>query len=88
MIFPLTVISCITCALTTFISFLLYVRARMADRSEDPRLSPAQHQQKLAALDRQEQRYQSLHFITLFLFCILGVLILIQLSNRLPPTSL
>jgi hypothetical protein len=32
---------------------------------------------------RKEKLYQSIHFITLFIFVVLGVLILIQLSNRL-----
>lgn len=38
---------------------------------------------RLAELDKQEKKYQSLHFITLTLFVLFGVLILIHLSNRL-----
>ncbi len=34
--------------------------------------------------EKEEQRYQSLHFITLFLFVVFGVLILVQLSQRIP----
>jgi cytochrome bd-type quinol oxidase subunit 2 len=38
---------------------------------------------RLAELEKQEKKYQSLHFITLTLFVLFGVLILIHLSNRL-----
>jgi cytochrome bd-type quinol oxidase subunit 2 len=38
---------------------------------------------RLAGLDKQEKKYQSMHFITLSLFVLFGVLILIHLSNRL-----
>lgn len=51
-------------AIATIIFFLLYVRARMANKKE-------------------EQRYLSLHFITLFLFVLFGVLILIRLSDSI-----
>jgi hypothetical protein len=35
------------------------------------------------AFDRKEERYRSIHFATLALFTLLGVLLLIQLSHRL-----
>ncbi len=38
---------------------------------------------RLAYQDKKEKKYQSLHFITLLLFILFGVLILIHLSNRL-----
>ena len=38
---------------------------------------------RLSNKDEQEKKYQSLHFITLALFVLFGVLILIVLSNRL-----
>ena len=38
---------------------------------------------RLAYQDKKEKKYQSLHFITLSLFVLFGVLILIVLSNRL-----
>jgi hypothetical protein len=41
------------------------------------------HSQRLARLDRLESRYQSIHFITLALFVLFGVLILVHLSNKL-----
>jgi hypothetical protein len=35
------------------------------------------------AFDSREERYRSIHFVTLALFTLLGVLLLIQLSHRL-----
>jgi hypothetical protein len=35
------------------------------------------------AFDRREERYRSIHFITLAIFTLLGVLLLIELSHRL-----
>lgn len=55
----------------------------MADRSELPGLTAREHAQRLARLDRVEKTWQSLHFITLSLFVLFGVLILVQLSHRL-----
>jgi len=40
-------------------------------------------QARLAYQEKKEKKYQSLHFITLSLFVLFGVLILIHLSNRL-----
>lgn len=82
MLFQLTVACCIASAIAMIISFLLYVKARMADRTENPRLDETQQAQRLARLDRDEHRYQTLYFIMGFLFFALGILILIQLSIR------
>jgi cytochrome bd-type quinol oxidase subunit 2 len=38
---------------------------------------------RLAYQEKKEKKYQSIHFITLSLFVLFGVLILIHLSNRL-----
>ncbi|HXB94230.1 MAG TPA: hypothetical protein VNU70_03690 [Puia sp.] len=85
-IFSLTVVACIACAIVTIAAFVLYVRARLADRSESSSSDAAElanHARRMADLDRREQFYQSLHFITLALFVLFGVLILVQLSIRL-----
>jgi cytochrome bd-type quinol oxidase subunit 2 len=74
LIFQLTAAACLVNGVITGIFFLLYIKARMADQSTEP--------------GRDEARYQSIHFITLFLFVLFGVLVLIQLSNRynyVPP---
>ena len=68
------IIACVGNAIVTIVAFFLYVKARLADRTETARL---------AHLDKKEKKYQSLHFITLALFVLFGVLILIVLSNRL-----
>ncbi len=83
MIFTLLIILCITSAITTLITFFLYIRARMADRTETRDSDPDGHARHVSKLDRQERRYLSLHFITLFLFILFGVLILIQLSDSI-----
>lgn len=59
------IIACIANALVTIVTFILYVRARVAGD------------------DRLESRYQAIHFITLALFILFGVLILVHLSNKL-----
>ena len=70
MIFILLIILCIASGIATLITFFLYIRARMAvDRTDEQ--------------DRMEKRCLSLHFITLFLFVLFGVLILIHLSDSL-----
>ena len=65
----------------TIWSFVLYVRTRMAGRDQQPGHTPEQNARRMADLDSREQRYQTLHFISLFIFVLLGVLILVQLSN-------
>jgi hypothetical protein len=83
LLFDLTVICCILSALATVASFLLYIRARMTERNELPEKSNAQNAGRFIEMDRRENRYRSIHFITLFLFVLLGVLILVQLSARI-----
>lgn len=79
--FTLTVIACIVSGIVSLVTFIIYVRARLADRSEPAPLSDeAAYRHKLAGLDRKEHFYQSLHFISLALFVLFGVLILIHLS--------
>jgi hypothetical protein len=73
-LFIFYIVACIGNAIVTIIAFFLYVKARLTDRTETARR---------AQLDKQEKMYQSLHFITLSLFVLFGVLILIVLSNRL-----
>jgi small-conductance mechanosensitive channel len=77
------VIACIVNAVITIVSFFLYIRARLASREQAPGDTAEQYAQKLEGLDRRERRYQSIHFITLALFVLFGVLILIQLSGKL-----
>ena len=83
--FQLYVVLCLLNAIVSIVFFFLYIKARMADRSENPRLTEQQHAEYVAGLDRKESRYQSIHFITLALFVLFGVLILVQLSNRYNP---
>ncbi len=83
MIFTLLIIGCIASAIVTLITFILYIRARLADRTEALDSDPGGHAARVAVLDRQERRYLSLHFITLCLFVLFGVLILIQLSDSI-----
>ena len=59
---------CIICGIVTLITFFLYVRARMSDRPGHEVL---------------EKRYLSLHYLSLFLFVLFGVLILIRLSDSI-----
>lgn len=82
MLLTIVIIGCIGSALATTLAFFLYVRARMTSREEDADSDPDQHARRIVDLDRKEQVYQSLHFITLFAFVTLGVIILVILSNR------
>lgn len=70
-------------AVVTIITFFLYVKARLADRTEARHSTKEGHAACVAELDKKEKKYQSLHFITLSLFVLFGVLLLIHLSNRL-----
>lgn len=65
LIFDLTVILLVMNAVTTVITFVLYVLARMREQT------------------RKEQLYRSIHFVTLALFVLMGVLLLIQISHRI-----
>lgn len=42
---------------------------------------------RMAYREAEERRYRSIHFITLFLFVLFGVLILIRLSDKLNSPS-
>jgi small-conductance mechanosensitive channel len=82
-LFIFYIIACIGNAIVTIVAFFLYVKARLADRTEARHSTEAGHAASLTELDKKEKKYQSLHFITLSLFVLFGVLILIHLSNRL-----
>ena len=77
MLFIFYIVACVGNAVVTIVTFFLYVRTRLADRTE---------RAHLANLDKKEKKYQSIHFITLSLFVLFGVLILIHLSDRLNGT--
>ncbi|HXO77237.1 MAG TPA: hypothetical protein VN824_18415, partial [Puia sp.] len=83
MTFTLLIILCIASAIATLITFFLYIRARMAERAEDQGGDPEGHARRMMVLDRRERRYLALHFITLFLFILFGVLILVHLSDSI-----
>jgi len=82
MLLTILVILAIASAITTLISFVFYIRARVAERAH-PDDGDADLQQQ-AELDRKERLYQSIHYRSLFLFVVLGVLILIIISRRIP----
>jgi hypothetical protein len=76
-------IACISSALVTIVSFFLYIKTRLTIREMPPGGDEKTHAHRLAELDRRETRYQSIHFITLALFVLFGVLILVHLSHKL-----
>ena len=69
-------------ALTTTVSFVLYLKARLAERDHPDAEYP--DPQRMALLDRKEKRYRRIHFISLCLFVVIGVAILSILSHRIP----
>lgn len=73
------IILCVCSALVTLISFILYIRARIAERGHPDEMSP-DHHLRHSELDRKEQLYKSIHFISLLIFVALGVLILVIIS--------
>ena len=77
------IIACVANALVTIVSFFLYVRTRLTVREMPPGGDEKTHARRLAVLDQREKRYQSIHFITLSLFVLFGVLILVHLSHKL-----
>jgi hypothetical protein len=83
LLLQLTVAACLVSAVVTIISFFLYIRTRLADRSPDIHESAEDHARHLRRLDAREERYRSIHFVTLALFTLMGVLLLIQLSHHL-----
>jgi len=80
MLLSILVILAIISALITVISFVFYVRARLAERAhpDDEDVDVLRD----AGLDRKERLYQRIHFLSLLIFVILGVLILIIISHR------
>ena len=84
--FALLVILCIASALTSLVSFVLFLKARTAERDHPDEMEP-EGQRRHGELLRKEQLYQSIHFISLFVFVMLGVLLLIAISRRLSPTT-
>jgi hypothetical protein len=80
MLLSILVILAIICALITITSFVFYVRARLAERAhpDDEDVDVLRD----AGLDRKERLYQTIHFLSLLIFVILGVLILIIISHR------
>jgi hypothetical protein len=82
-LFIFYIIACIGNAIVTIVAFFMYIKARLADRTEARHTTEAAHAARLIELDKKEKKYQSLHFVTLSLFVLFGVLILIHLSNRL-----
>jgi hypothetical protein len=81
LLLALLVVLAIASALTTLISFILYLKTRIAERDHPDEENPDVRRQ--AALDRKERLYQSIHFKSLWLFVFLGVLILIIISRRI-----
>lgn len=81
------IIACISSALVTVVTFFLYVRTRLAIREMPPDTTIEEHDERLARLDRLERRYQAIHFITLALFLLFGVLILVHLSHEVNGNS-
>jgi hypothetical protein len=83
LLFHFYVIACIVNAAITIGSFFLFIRTRLTSREPAPGVTAEQNAQRLNKLDRRERRYQSIHFITLALFVLFGVLILAYLSGKL-----
>jgi len=80
MTLTILVVLAVISALITIISFVLYIRARLAKRAhpDDEDVDVLRD----AGLDRKERHYQSIHFLSLCIFVVLGVLILIIISHR------
>jgi hypothetical protein len=82
-LFIFYVVACICNAVVMIVTFFLYIGTRLTSREPVPGFTAEQNAQRLKELDRREQRYQSIHFITLALFVLFGVLILVYLSGKL-----
>jgi len=82
LLFFLLVALCMGSALTTLVSFVLYIRTRVSERDHPDEAAPDQHRRH-AELDRKERLYQSIHFISLLVFVVLGVLILVIIARRI-----
>ena len=81
-LFILLVALCIGSALTTLVSFTMYIRTRMAERDHPDEMGHDQRRRH-AELDRKERLYQSIHFISLLVFVMLGVLLLVIIARRI-----
>jgi hypothetical protein len=81
MLLTILVVFAIISALVTIISFVLYIRARIAERAH-PDEEDADVMRDLQ-LDKKERYYQSIHFLSLCIFVVLGVLILIIIARRI-----
>ncbi len=81
MYLTLLIIACIASAIVTIVTFFLYIRTRLAVRERPHGASQEKHSERLARLDRLEGLYQAIHFITLAVFILFGVLILVHLSH-------
>jgi NhaP-type Na+/H+ or K+/H+ antiporter len=77
MYLDLVIPACVLSGFVSIVTFFLYVRYRMHPRGEEEGTD-----QENARLERQEGKYQQIHFISLALFVLFGVLILIELSHR------
>jgi hypothetical protein len=64
-LFIFYIVACIGNAVVAIVTFFLYVKARLADRTETRHTTEAGHIAHVAELDKKEKKYQSLHFITL-----------------------
>jgi NADH:ubiquinone oxidoreductase subunit 3 (subunit A) len=82
LLFFLLVALCIGSALTTLVSFVMYIRTRVAERDHPDEAGPDEHRRQ-AALERKERLYQSIHFLSLLAFVVLGVLILVIIARRI-----
>jgi len=80
MLLSILVILAVASALVTIISFIFYIRARLAERAhpDDKDVDVLRD----AGLNRKERLYQGIHFLSLCIFVVLGVLILIIISHR------
>lgn len=79
MLLTTLVIFAIASAIVTLISFVFYIRARLAERAHPDDEDADLLQQ--AELERKERFYQNIHFKSLFIFVVLGVLILIIIAH-------
>jgi hypothetical protein len=80
MLLSILVILAAVSAVISLISFALFIRARLAERAH-----PDEEDADVvrdAELDKRERSYQSIHFLSLLVFVVLGVLILIIISHR------
>ena len=87
--------ACIVSGVVSVVSFFLYIRYRMRPRAEEDVVDLTNPVGTIgggdtgnAELERKEQRYQQIHFISLALFVLFGVLILVYLSHLYNPARI